>query len=112
MESYERQIRISGKTHGGTLQHAQVLISAAVLDPQLRQFDRAIELASEAVEIASQPENDPLNADNFRNILDSVRRQKAEGAAAGNGRSGKWFNADRFSRPDGTGQGSATRRTP
>jgi tetratricopeptide (TPR) repeat protein len=98
MESYERQIRISSKTHGGTVTHAHLLIGVAVAYLQHQQFDRAIELASEAVQIGSQPECDPPAADYFRSVLDSARRQKA--AAAGAAASSGWYDTDRFSRTD------------
>jgi len=106
MESYERQIRISSKIHGPTVNHAQVLINVAFAYQQRRQFDRVIELASEAVEIASQSEYDQHAADYFRSVLDSARQQKAAGE--GNpAASGKWFTSDRRSRPNATRLGSA-----
>jgi tetratricopeptide (TPR) repeat protein len=107
MECYERQIRISSKTHGGTLNHSQVLTNVAVVYLQHQQFDRAIELASEAVEIASRPENDIHAGDYFRSVLDSARQQKAAAAIGSNAPSAKWFNVDRFSRPNATRLGSA-----
>lgn len=97
MESYERQVRVSGRLSGRTLSHGHILINVAVNYAQHQQFDRAIELATEAVDIASQPEYEPQGREYFRSVLQSIEQQKAAAsppvAASVSGRtSNRWFN--------------------
>jgi tetratricopeptide (TPR) repeat protein len=52
MEFYERRISLSSRTYGRTPVHAQLLAGVAETYIHHQQLDRAIELASEAVDIA------------------------------------------------------------
>lgn len=51
MEVYEQQIRLDSKMLGHALQHAQTLTNVALGYADHRQFDRAIELTTEALDI-------------------------------------------------------------
>jgi tetratricopeptide (TPR) repeat protein len=76
MEYYERKIGLSNRTHGRTQVHAQTLAEVAEIYIQHQQLDRAIELASQAVDIASQTDCDQQARNSFRMVLDSARQQK------------------------------------
>lgn len=101
MEAYERQIRLSRRISGRALPDAQTLTDIAQAYAQHREFDRAIELATEALDIASQPEY-AEQVQFFRNNLEAIQRQKAAALQAPNPTANKWFNTDRFARPGGT----------
>jgi tetratricopeptide (TPR) repeat protein len=76
LEACEREIGLSGRLYGRTTTHAHNLASAAQIYAQWQQFDHALELAREALEIASQPEY-ASETEFFRGLLDTLEKQKA-----------------------------------
>jgi len=56
VEASGRQIRLSSRISGRALSHAHTLTNTAQVYARHHRFDRAIGLATEALDIASQPE--------------------------------------------------------
>jgi tetratricopeptide (TPR) repeat protein len=76
MEAYEREISMSRRFYGASRNHAINLSKTAQSFSQWRQFDRAMELANEALDIMSKPEH-ASELEFFRGIMATIEKQKA-----------------------------------
>jgi len=103
MESYERQVRLSARISGQQLSHGHVLTNAAQAYAGHQQFDRAIEWATEALNIGSQPEY-AAQTQFFRGVLESIEKQKAAASQPQppSADRGPGLNVERFGPAGGT----------
>ena len=76
VEAYEREIGLSRRLYGASRNHAGNLVNTAQTYAQWHQFDRAIELASEAVQIMSNPEY-ASELETFHSVLATIEKQKS-----------------------------------